>query len=115
MGIRVQQARTSVETVNEVRKDNSLKSKAEKERRLREKHSNNTKIFIEERKAAAMKQDKRREKLKMTHDVQLNDLVRYVQNVSVELSSQILHIFLFFLKKKRGGNCIIVSIRQNYR
>ena len=80
--IRVQQARTSVETVNEVRKDNSLKSKAEKERRLREKHSNNTKIFIEERKAAAMKQDKRREKLKMTHDVQLNDLVRYVQNVS---------------------------------
>lgn len=78
--IRVQQARTSVETVNEVRKDNSLKSKAEKERRLREKHSNNTKIFIEERKAAAMKQDKRREKLKMTHDVQLNDLVRYVQN-----------------------------------
>ena len=80
--IRVQQARISVETVNEVRKDNSLKSKAEKERRLREKHSNNTKIFIEERKAAAMKQDKRREKLKMTHDVQLNDLVRYVQNVS---------------------------------
>ena len=68
--------------MNEVRKDNSLKSKAEKERRLREKHSNNTKIFIEERKAAAMKQDKRREKLKMTHDVQLNDLVRYVQNVS---------------------------------
>merc|ERR1719219_1052677 len=78
--IRVQQARTSVETVNEVRKDISLKSKAEKERRLREKHSNNTKIFIDERKAAAMRQEKRREKLKMTHDVQLNDLVRYVQN-----------------------------------
>ena len=78
--------------MNEVRKDNSLKSKAEKERRLREKHSNNTKIFIEERKAAAMKQDKRREKLKMTHDVQLNDLVRYVQNVSFLLELVVEHI-----------------------
>ena len=94
--IRVQQARTGIETVKEVHKDHSLKSKAEKERRLREKHATNTKIFIDERKAAAMRQEKRREKLKMTHDVQLNDLVRYVQNVSVELSSQILHIFLFF-------------------
>jgi len=35
---------------------------------------------MDERKAAAMRQEKRREKLKMTHDVQLNDLVRYVQN-----------------------------------
>ena len=35
--IRVQQARSSVETVKEVHKDNQLKSKAEKERRLREK------------------------------------------------------------------------------
>jgi len=78
--IRVQQARSSVETVKEVHKDNQLKSKAEKERRLREKHSNNTKIFIDERKSAAMRQDQRKQKLKTTHDVQLNDLVKHVQN-----------------------------------
>ena len=46
-------------------------------------HSNNTKIFIDERKAAAMRQDQRKEKLKKTHDVQLNDLVKHVQNVSL--------------------------------
>ena len=80
--IRIQQARTSVETVREVNKDPSLKSRAERDRRLREKHSNNTKIFIDERKSAAMRQEKRREKLKKTHEVQLNDLSKYVQNVS---------------------------------
>ena len=80
--IRAQQARTSVETVKDVQKDSSLKSKAEKERRLREKHSNNTKIFIDERKNAFMRQEKRREKLKKQHEAQMNDLVKYVQNVS---------------------------------
>lgn len=78
----MQQARISVEIAKDVQKDASLKSKAEKERRIREKNSNNTKTFIEERKAAAMRQDKRREKLKKTHEVQLNDLSKYVQNVS---------------------------------
>jgi hypothetical protein len=29
-----------------------------------------------------MRQDQRKEKLKKTHDVQLNDLVKHVQNVS---------------------------------
>jgi phosphatidylinositol phospholipase C beta len=38
------QARASVETAREIQNDKSLKSKAEKDRRLREKHSNNTKV-----------------------------------------------------------------------
>lgn len=80
----VQQTRLSIETAKDVQKDASLKSKAEKDRRIREKASNNTKIFIEERKAAAMRHDKRREKLKKTHEVQLNDLIKYVQNVSFQ-------------------------------
>ena len=80
--LKQQQARTSVEIVKEIRKDPSLKSNAERDRRLREKHSQNTKIFIDERKGCAMKQEKRREKLKKQHEAQLNDLVKYVQNVS---------------------------------
>ncbi len=39
------QARASVETAREIQNDKSLKSKAEKDRRLREKHSNNTKVI----------------------------------------------------------------------
>merc|ERR1719273_995894 len=78
--IRIQQAKTAVKTGQDVQNDASLKSKAEKERRLREKHSNNTKIFIEERKSAAIRQDTRREKLKKTHETQMNDLSRCVQN-----------------------------------
>lgn len=78
--IRAQQARMSVETAKDVQNDKSLKSKAEKERRLREKHSNNTKIFIDERKTAAMRQEKRREKLRKQHESQMNELSKYVQN-----------------------------------
>ena len=78
------QARASVEVAREVNNDKSLKSRAEKDRRLREKHSNNTKIFIDERKTAAMRQDKRREKLKKIHENQMSDLTKYVQNVSIK-------------------------------
>ncbi len=50
--------------------------------RLREKNSNNTKHFIDERKAAANKQNNRREKLKKIHEAQANDLQKYIQSVS---------------------------------
>ena len=79
------QAKKSVVVNKEVYNDKSLKSKAEKERRLREKHSNNTKLFIDERKTAAMRQDKRREKLKKIHENQMNELTKYVQNVSIPI------------------------------
>lgn len=75
------QARLSVETARDIQNDKSLKSKAEKDRLLREKHANNTKVFIEERKSAAMRQAKQREKLKKAHENQGNDLVKYMQAV----------------------------------
>uniref|UniRef100_T1JJX1 Phosphoinositide phospholipase C n=1 Tax=Strigamia maritima TaxID=126957 RepID=T1JJX1_STRMM len=70
------QAKISVETAKEVTGDKSLRNKAEKDRRLREKNSNNTKKFIEERKTAAMKQGKEKEKLKIQHDKQMQDMIR---------------------------------------
>ncbi|GIZ01630.1 1-phosphatidylinositol 4,5-bisphosphate phosphodiesterase [Caerostris extrusa] len=70
------QAKVSVETAREVASDKTLRNKAERERRLREKNSNNTKKFIEERKSAALKQSKEREKLKKVHEKQLQDLAR---------------------------------------
>lgn len=80
--MRAKQAKVSVETAKEVANDKTLRNKAEKERRLREKNQNNTKKFIEERKQAAMKHDKEKEKLKKLHEKQLEDLTRDIQSVS---------------------------------
>merc|ERR1712061_943329 len=78
--IRDQQACVSLATKDDVNKDPTLKTKAERERILRERNANNTKKFIEERKTLAVRQEKRREKLKNQHEMQLNNLDRYVQN-----------------------------------
>lgn len=80
--MKTKQAKISVETAKEVSNDKTLRNKAEKERRLKEKNSNNTKKFIEERKAAAMRQNKEKEKLKKIHEKQLHELERSVENVS---------------------------------
>lgn len=72
----------SVETSKEVNNDKTLKTKAEKDRRLREKQQNNTKRFVDERKTAQMKQGKEKEKLKIKHDKQMDMLVHDVQKVS---------------------------------
>ncbi|RWS29944.1 1-phosphatidylinositol 4:5-bisphosphate phosphodiesterase-like protein, partial [Leptotrombidium deliense] len=74
------QAKVSVETAKEVSQDKTLRNKAERERRLREKNSNNTKKFIEERKSAAMRQNKEKEKLKKSHEKQMQDLERETNN-----------------------------------
>ena len=72
----------AVETAKEVAADKTLRNKAEKERRLREKAQNNTKKFIEERKITAMKQGKEKEKLVAMHAKQLEDLNRDIQLVT---------------------------------
>ncbi|GFY66741.1 hypothetical protein TNIN_155111 [Trichonephila inaurata madagascariensis] len=74
--MKARQAKISVETAKEVANDRTLRNKAERERRLREKNSNNTKKFIEERKAAAMKQGRQRDKLTKVHDKQHTELTK---------------------------------------
>lgn len=81
------QAKISVETAKEVSMDKTLRNKAERERRLREKNSNNTKKFIEERKAAATRQSKERERLRKLQEKQSLELDREIQLVSVNYSS----------------------------
>ncbi|XP_074112089.1 1-phosphatidylinositol 4,5-bisphosphate phosphodiesterase isoform X3 [Cotesia typhae] len=72
--LNARQARLSVESTKEVMNDKSLKSRGIKEGRLREKQQNNTKRFMEERKFAQMVQNREREKLKMIHNEQLEEL-----------------------------------------
>ncbi|KAG1691076.1 1-phosphatidylinositol 4,5-bisphosphate phosphodiesterase beta-4 [Nymphon striatum] len=78
--MKARQAKVSIETAKDVSNDKTLRNKAEKERRLREKNSNNTKKFIDERKNAAVRQGKERDKLKKTHEKQMLDLIKDTEN-----------------------------------
>ncbi|XP_068219882.1 1-phosphatidylinositol 4,5-bisphosphate phosphodiesterase isoform X2 [Palaemon carinicauda] len=77
--MKAQQAKTAVETAKDVAQDKTLKTKADRDRRLKEKNQNNTKRFIEERKMAAMKHGKQKEKLKKLHDTQMHELTKDIQ------------------------------------
>merc|ERR1712137_508697 len=56
--MKTRQGKVAVDTAKEVNGDKTIKNKADKERRLREKNQNNTKKFMEERKTMAIKQGK---------------------------------------------------------
>lgn len=79
--MKANQAKAAVETSKDVNNDKTLKTKADRDRRLKEKNQNNTKRFIEERKIHAMKQGKQKEKLKKIHDQQQKELSKDIQMV----------------------------------
>jgi phosphatidylinositol phospholipase C beta len=85
--MKMRQAKLSVDTAKEVYGDKTLRNKAERERRLREKNCNNTKKFIEERRAAAMRQSKEMEKLRKMHEKQLQELDKHNRNALDAYSS----------------------------
>ena len=76
------QAKVSVDTAKEVQADASLKTKADKDRRLREKNQNNTKKFMDERKNNMFSQNKKKEKQKKLHASQLEGISKFIQDVS---------------------------------
>jgi phosphatidylinositol phospholipase C beta len=76
------QAKISVETMREVANDKTLRTKGDKDRRLKEKKQNNTKKFTDERRFAQKKNDREIEKFKAKHDKEMENLVKEVQNVS---------------------------------
>lgn len=75
------QARQSVESAREVMNDKALKTRGIKEGRLREMQQNNTKKFMEERRVAQMIQNREKEKLKVVHEKQLEELQKDVNAV----------------------------------
>ncbi|KAL1505761.1 hypothetical protein ABEB36_005249 [Hypothenemus hampei] len=76
-----QQAKVAVETAKEIANDKMLKTKKDKERRLKEKQHNNDKKFVEERKTAVMKQGREKEKLQISHEKQLGTLSHDIQRM----------------------------------
>lgn len=73
------QAKISVETMKEVANDKTLRTKGEKDRRLKEKKQNNTKKFTDERKFALMKKDKEMNALGVKHEKEIENLMKDVQ------------------------------------
>lgn len=76
------QAKISAETVKEVMNDKTLKSKGEKDRRLKEKKANNIKKFMDDRKNIMIKQSKEKEKLKIRHEKELKEIDKDLETVS---------------------------------
>lgn len=75
------QAKQSMEASRDIQNDKKIKNKAEKDRRIRELSSNNTKRFIEERKRLANKQSRELDNLKKMQGEQAENLVRENEKV----------------------------------
>lgn len=74
-----------METSKTVNADKTIKTKAERDRRIREMNENNTKKFIEERKRQAMVQSRHQEALAKIHQDQMDLLVKDIDHVSLHL------------------------------
>merc|ERR1711915_186878 len=72
--MKADQAKAAVDTAKEVNADKTLKTKADKDRRLKQKSENNTNRFIKERKNLAIKQGKFKDKQAKIHEQQLANL-----------------------------------------
>ncbi|XP_053344485.1 1-phosphatidylinositol 4,5-bisphosphate phosphodiesterase beta-4-like isoform X2 [Clarias gariepinus] len=75
--MKANQAKSSMENSKAISQDKSIKNKAERERRVRELNSSNTKKFLEERKRLAMKHSKEMEQLQKSQREQLEKLEKF--------------------------------------
>lgn len=102
------QAKASVEMAKEVMNDKTLKTKGDKDRRLREKKQQNTKKFVEERKNIEIKQGREKEKLKTTHEKQVEDLDKDINTVSLRW----LFVLSSLIKKYGFSTSRFVKLRR---
>ncbi|XP_010775225.1 1-phosphatidylinositol 4,5-bisphosphate phosphodiesterase beta-4-like, partial [Notothenia coriiceps] len=79
--MRANQAKMSMENSKAISQDKSIKNKAERERRVRELNSSNTKKFLDERKRLAMKLQKEMEQLQKNQREQLEKLEKFNEQV----------------------------------
>uniref|UniRef100_A0A3P8ULM9 1-phosphatidylinositol 4,5-bisphosphate phosphodiesterase n=1 Tax=Cynoglossus semilaevis TaxID=244447 RepID=A0A3P8ULM9_CYNSE len=79
--MRANQAKMSMENSKAISQDKSIKNKAERERRVRELNSSNTKKFMDERKRLAMKHQKELEQLQKNQREQLEKLEKFNEQV----------------------------------
>ncbi|XP_041662063.1 1-phosphatidylinositol 4,5-bisphosphate phosphodiesterase beta-4-like isoform X2 [Cheilinus undulatus] len=77
--MRANQAKMSMENSKAISQDKSIKNKAERERRVRELNSSNTKKFLDERKRLAMKHQKEMEQLEKNQKDQVEKLEKFTE------------------------------------
>ncbi|XP_031437217.1 1-phosphatidylinositol 4,5-bisphosphate phosphodiesterase beta-4 isoform X2 [Clupea harengus] len=77
--MRANQAKTSMENSKAISQDKTIKNKAERERRVRELNSSNTKKFLEERKRLGMKQSRELEVLEKNQREQRDKLEKFTE------------------------------------
>ncbi|KAJ8675594.1 hypothetical protein QAD02_011380 [Eretmocerus hayati] len=85
------QAKVSAETVKEVMADKALKTKGDKDRRLKEKKANNIKKFMDERKNIGIKQNRDKEKLKLSHEKQAKEIDKDLATVPDQWATEEKH------------------------
>uniref|UniRef100_A0A671MCD6 Phosphoinositide phospholipase C n=1 Tax=Sinocyclocheilus anshuiensis TaxID=1608454 RepID=A0A671MCD6_9TELE len=83
--MRSNQAKTSMD-LEAISQDKSIKNKAERERRVRELNSTNTRTFLTERKRLAMKQSKECEQLQAAQREQLERLEKHNEEEILQLT-----------------------------
>ncbi|XP_043784709.1 1-phosphatidylinositol 4,5-bisphosphate phosphodiesterase-like [Apis laboriosa] len=88
------QAKISVETAKEVMNDKALKTKGDKDRRLREKKEQNTKKFMQERKTVQIKQGREKEKLTKIHEKQVAELDTNIDLTIEMYKNEVIHLDL---------------------
>uniref|UniRef100_A0A4W4F698 1-phosphatidylinositol 4,5-bisphosphate phosphodiesterase n=1 Tax=Electrophorus electricus TaxID=8005 RepID=A0A4W4F698_ELEEL len=86
--MRANQAKSSMEYSKVISQDKSIRNKAERERRVRELNSNNTRKFLIERKKLAMNQSREIEQLQTAQREQLEKLDKYIMEVECLCSSE---------------------------
>lgn len=65
----------------QIANDKTLKTKRDRDGRLKEKQQNNTKRFLDEHKTTKIKQAKQKDKLRMSHEKQLEMLNHDIQKM----------------------------------
>ncbi|KAF7989040.1 hypothetical protein HCN44_007350 [Aphidius gifuensis] len=74
------QSKVTAQTAKDVAEDKTLKTKGDKERRLREKKQANIKKFTEDRKNLMMRHSREKDKIKGLHEKQLTDIDKTVED-----------------------------------
>uniref|UniRef100_A0A8C2K866 1-phosphatidylinositol 4,5-bisphosphate phosphodiesterase n=1 Tax=Cyprinus carpio TaxID=7962 RepID=A0A8C2K866_CYPCA len=99
--MRTNQAKTSMESSKAISQDKSIKNKAERERRVRELNSTNTRKFLTERKRLAMKQSKESEQHQAAQREQLERLEKHNEEV---FHHRDLDVWVLSAVNSRGAN-----------
>uniref|UniRef100_A0AAQ4NNN3 1-phosphatidylinositol 4,5-bisphosphate phosphodiesterase n=1 Tax=Gasterosteus aculeatus aculeatus TaxID=481459 RepID=A0AAQ4NNN3_GASAC len=102
--MRANQAKMSMENSKAISQDKSIKNKAERERRVRELNSSNTKKFLDERKRLAMKHQKEMEQLEKNQREQLDKLEKFNEQVGRTKEARLCRRYTEYLEELTEKN-----------